>query len=1125
MNMNLFKITTLLNVIGFACVCIVIWFASPFLMISGHHIFSTVEARLVLISMFIIVLIVAIIISRIANYYDNKRFIKNFDNKMNIRTYIKNIPKTIKMLMAELKERGNYFDIRTAPWYLSIGMPQSGKSTLISKSQVNFSKNVSKTHELLNSIGACTWWLSDKAVVLDMARYENNQQDSLNWDTEKNKELWAGFLKYLKRHYFLYREYPMQGLILTWPVSYHIQHDKTHQEEQKNVSNFRLNQIDTIIGETYPIFLVITKMDEIEGFIEFFSHCDDAEIEKALGFDLPYQENREVVEKLADEKFTAFVEFLKSKALSFVNQIDDLETKKRIIDFPNQLLIIKNFFIDSIKSTIWNNRKKNNLCGVYFTSVKQTSEPYTLLDPVIYEKFGFEFTQNKFLAKNERVYFTRGLFNKILEFKPNNQKQPLLLKLTKKAHSSLYVLGVAVFFFCCTAITLHYFSNKDRFLLTINSMQHFVKEKQKIEKTNLTITAPLPALTKLSDAYNILSEKIVLIDRLYSVGDLSKQEKSKKELQKTLYRAIHVLFLPRLMDYFHQQLIECEDTNELEELLIGYMAFGEYDRVNDEKIKIALEKQWPKQYDKKTISALNNILDLLIASHIPDTKLDQEIILSSKQKIAKMPIGQRICNTIQATTNDQTIDINNLLRDDDFNTLFTIENNANIIPIFYTKTGVDEFFNTQLPSIEEKAISENWYIGLYTTDSLEEALDKGKNEAKNIYLRSYESYWQKLIENTLLLPTHSLAETIKQLKIINAPIMDYFSLIKNNSGAIIKNNPNFLAINTFMSDPKNIETLTNNLKSVTEYLEKIQLQPMTDEAAFNALKQRMLGKLDNDPINALFLTVNTLPQPLQNWIIVMITESNQQLMALAKHYINNVWESTVYNTYNEKLKYQYPLNPTSNTELALDQFSSFFGPNGTLSIFYTQYLQPFIDNSNTTWDWLSLNGVNFSEQSDSLYFFKNIHLIMNNFFNPTSGNPQLRIMVTPYVLDPKAVDAIFNLSNTSIVYRHGPVQSYEVNWPNKNNSLSTGDSAGIVMHDFAKNQSSYTLIGPWAIFKFFQHFGLEQRTATGDALLTISLENLRVSYIMNTPGPSSLLTLEPFSALNWNRKLFNENEQ
>lgn len=147
------------------------------------------------------------------------------------------------------------------PWYLVIGQPAAGKTTLLSQSGLNFPYAEREGVRVAGLGGTrnCDWFFSSEAVLLDTAgRYMSNQEEAGKW---------RAFLGLLRQ----YRQRrPLNGVIVAVSI-----HDVMHAsaDELEHLAKRlreRIQETHTLLEVRLPIYLVFTKCDLIPGFTRFY---------------------------------------------------------------------------------------------------------------------------------------------------------------------------------------------------------------------------------------------------------------------------------------------------------------------------------------------------------------------------------------------------------------------------------------------------------------------------------------------------------------------------------------------------------------------------------------------------------------------------------------------------------------------------------------------------------------------------------------------------------------------------------------------------------------------------------------------------------------------------------------
>src|SRR6266576_653485 len=151
------------------------------------------------------------------------------------------------------------------PWFLMTGESESGKTTLLNGIGTNLSAEDSdQDNQQVN------WYFFNEGVVIDVAG-----DFVLRNDGTANHRGWNTISRLLVRHR---PRRPLDGVVLTIPASDLCSDD----DDLKNERRFKLEQKATclykklwqsqrILGMRLPLYVLITKCDEVTGFTSFCS--------------------------------------------------------------------------------------------------------------------------------------------------------------------------------------------------------------------------------------------------------------------------------------------------------------------------------------------------------------------------------------------------------------------------------------------------------------------------------------------------------------------------------------------------------------------------------------------------------------------------------------------------------------------------------------------------------------------------------------------------------------------------------------------------------------------------------------------------------------------------------------
>ena len=173
-----------------------------------------------------------------------------------------------------LRKKGN--PLYVLPWYLIIGESGTGKTSAICNAKLSSPvATVCRTGQI-PSTRNCDWWFFKEAILLDSAgRY------TIPMDEAADREEWEKFLALLA-HYR--RREPLNGLIITVAADALKAADRNKLREDGQNIRKRIDQLMRVVGAQFPVYLMVTKMDLVYGFTDFFDTLSENEMSQAMGY-------------------------------------------------------------------------------------------------------------------------------------------------------------------------------------------------------------------------------------------------------------------------------------------------------------------------------------------------------------------------------------------------------------------------------------------------------------------------------------------------------------------------------------------------------------------------------------------------------------------------------------------------------------------------------------------------------------------------------------------------------------------------------------------------------------------------------------------------------------------------
>ncbi|MDR1986064.1 MAG: hypothetical protein LBP88_03705 [Treponema sp.] len=178
--------------------------------------------------------------------------------------------------LADLHGRGLY----GVPWFMLLGEPHSGKSSLLEKSELELVPSVAEMKAGAEGEGKSLpvrIWLGGKAVVCDVS-------GSVFFDRwlEGSSAEWTHIIKQIcRRHY----RKPLDGVILTVPADALLADDSDLTRKKATLMANELAHLLNASGMRLPCYMVVTKLDMVNGFREYALELSGELRHQILGYE------------------------------------------------------------------------------------------------------------------------------------------------------------------------------------------------------------------------------------------------------------------------------------------------------------------------------------------------------------------------------------------------------------------------------------------------------------------------------------------------------------------------------------------------------------------------------------------------------------------------------------------------------------------------------------------------------------------------------------------------------------------------------------------------------------------------------------------------------------------------
>ncbi|HKP60897.1 MAG TPA: type VI secretion system membrane subunit TssM [Polyangiales bacterium] len=295
------------------------------------------------------------------------------------------------------------------PWYAIIGPPGAGKSTALRNSGLNFpysSKGGGAAVKGLGGTRNCDWWLTNEGVVLDTAG---------RWSTqEEDHDEWISFLALLKR----YRpRKPLNGLITAISIGDIANAQEDEIDQLAIRMRERIDEVQTQLRVSIPVYVLFTKCDLLEGFMETFNAVSRADRNQVWGATFTLGKRAANMVDFTAECLDELAGVLETRSLHRMSEERSIPKRTKIYAFPQQFLALKRNIAKFVAMMFQHNiyQQMPALRGVYFTSGTQEGRPFNLLVNRLAEALGSKpKTIEQETVLDQKSYFLHDLFLKII---------------------------------------------------------------------------------------------------------------------------------------------------------------------------------------------------------------------------------------------------------------------------------------------------------------------------------------------------------------------------------------------------------------------------------------------------------------------------------------------------------------------------------------------------------------------------------------------------------------------------------------------------------------------------------------------------------------------------------------
>lgn len=373
-----------LFIMATATLCVLIWVLGPFLLAGQQYPLEPIGVRLSIIAGILVIALLYGIWKLLLALKDNPALLDRFTRKKPVpENDTSEVASVIRNAVDYVnKNRGSlsFFQrvilarkpLDVLPWYLMLGTDKSGKTSAILASGQHF-----PLPEQLNQVGRqgpptrnCECWFANDAVYVDTAgKYVSSPEKSL--------PEWRALIRALKK----YRPVKaINGVIVTFSAADIMGSTKAELFELAASLRARLEELRQSLGVRFPVYVMVSRMDQLPGFSEYFRILTEQEREQVWGVTFPYGSAMtatvgEFHEQIKEE-FALLEQRIEREMIVRQQEEFDNHDRKRMYALPQDFHVLTALMTEVVQNVFFASRydetqSYTTLRGIYFSSSHQ----------------------------------------------------------------------------------------------------------------------------------------------------------------------------------------------------------------------------------------------------------------------------------------------------------------------------------------------------------------------------------------------------------------------------------------------------------------------------------------------------------------------------------------------------------------------------------------------------------------------------------------------------------------------------------------------------------------------------------------------------------------------------------
>lgn len=1105
---------------------LLVWLAAPLLTIEGRHPFDGTAARAWLLLAIALLATGAWLVVQLLRRRRNARLFEQMQGHAASGVLVERFANAMHLLRSGIVEKGagssrwwqRRRHVYQLPWYLFIGAPGAGKTTALLHSGLRFPLAERLGSAPVAGVGGtrqCDWWFTDRAVFIDTAGRYTTQDSHPASDAQE----WQLFLQLLRR----YRPVqPINGVIVTVSVPDLLQ-GGAELKHQADAVDQRLQELRAQLGLSFPVYLLVTKVDLLAGFIEYFGDFDGAQREQLWG--ITFEQGAAAAGEALPNDLAAQLATLPQRIAAMGPQRLQaepvLQRRAAIHHFAAQveaiLPALEAFARQAFRRAA--EAPRVMVRGIHFSSGTQEGNPIDRVLGELSRSYGIALRASPRTAGTGKAYFLAGLLQRLVIAEAPLAGRSLLWRRRRRwlgASAGIVLAGTLLL--ACAAWLWSYQSNL-AYVAAVRERVERVTEQIDRGRTD-QIDGLLPLYALLRELAS--SGQIDPADAGWALDfGLFQGPRLARSADQTYHRVLDRTLAPLLAERLTQSLRQEGDTEaRYEALRIGLML------VTPGRLQRGEVRRWaaqafgaPAQPATGTGQAPGagekqewlRHLDALLERNavLEATRLDDAAVRKARADLARVALEQRSHERLLRRAREQLGGERTLadLASPGAVLAFVAQDAASgipAIPAIYTRQAWRDVIEPAVePTIAELADEAGWVLDDRSPATQRIVQERAAREplARQLAQRHAQAtiaQWERLLSGLALqVPSdsESLDRFAVRLAAADSPLRQLLRRIATEfpaPDAATAASPATLAYES---------ALAAHFGSLRDYV----LGP--GAVAVDRLVVPLAAAL-REPAGAraielardLRAEAARAPPPLRDsWARLAEAIGVQRQRALERQLGAGLAELA--QTCRRLTADRFPFANDAKRDMPFADFARVFGPQGLLDGFFRTRLASQVDTRRRPWRLVGEAVVPEKAQA-ALRSFEMAEDIRRLFFPAGSELPQLRLQLTPAALDGELLMFSADFDGQLLRYENGPRRAKPLVWP------GPGATQRVLLRILPAGPSGVAAEvheGPWALLRVLQRHGWQAGSASSVARLEVDRRSLSVEVRTDGPVGAALL--------------------